>query len=110
MAQYRLLADHYINNQTLVAGTVVTTGVEVPSNFLPNANCEPLDTPAIQAFFDLGPDYFNVSSNLGVVRGGGASSVHWQLIGRSSSPKSDIYQLTGAGASLGPKHSNLLTP
>ena len=55
MAQYRLLSDHFINNQHLPAGAVVTTGVEVPSGWTGSGNAEPLDSAATALFFSAGP-------------------------------------------------------
>ncbi len=58
MSTYRMLEDHWVNNQYLVAGTVQTTadvGGLLPANWIPTPNVDPLDTPAVNAFYAVGP-------------------------------------------------------
>ena len=58
MSTYLMLEDHYINNQYLVAGTTQTTadvGGLLPANWAPTPNVDPLDTPAVAAFYAAGP-------------------------------------------------------
>jgi len=73
MSTYRLLADHYINNQLLPAGTTQTTadipGGLLPANWQPSNAVEPLDTPAVNAFYAAGPQL------LGLLRGQSASDL-----------------------------------
>ena len=98
MAQYRLLTDHYIGRY-LEAGSTVRTGGELPSNWIPTPDVDPLDAAAIQAFWQAGPRInLPAPSNIRtrwVNETVAAPAVHWQSIGGG------FYQLTGAGASLG---------
>src|ERR1700738_3151967 len=57
MAQYRLTADHYIGNQYLEAGSIVSDGPQgvLPSTWVPTLACEPIDSDGLQKFFNAGP-------------------------------------------------------
>jgi len=105
-ATYRLLVDHYILNTYLLANTTVTEGIEVPLGWVPTIAAEPLNTTAIQNYWNAGPsgvssaqygiDYFSAPFFLGPPTRVG---VFWQQIAGSAGR----FQLTGAGASLGIK-------
>jgi len=100
MAQYRLLTDHYIAGRYLEAGTVITTGIAgVPANWAPTPEVDPLDTDAIQAFWNAGPRINLPAPSIIRSRWVGeivaAPVVYWRAVGGG------FYQLTGAGASLG---------
>jgi len=51
MATYRTLVDVYIGGQHILAGTTLT----LADNFVPSAAYDPLDTPALNAFYAQGP-------------------------------------------------------
>ena len=59
MAQYKMLVDHFVNNQVLPAGSIQTTkdasasGL-LPANWTPSPNVDPLDTPAVDAYWAAG--------------------------------------------------------
>lgn len=53
-----MLEDHYINGQILSAGTTQSTidvGGLLPVGWIPTPNVDPLDTPAVAAFYSAGP-------------------------------------------------------
>jgi hypothetical protein len=51
MAQYRALQDCYIGGAYITAGDTVT----LPNNFIPPGALDPLDSAAVTAFFNAGP-------------------------------------------------------
>jgi hypothetical protein len=101
VAKYRLLADHYVGNNYLEAGAIVTTGVELPIGWVPSLSVDPLDSDAVLAMFNgvpgqLLPEVFawpggSRFSNVDKP----APSTYWQKAG------TDVSALTGSGTSLG---------
>jgi hypothetical protein len=104
--QWRLLSDHYVVSPSGTsvyhnAGDVITEGVDVPIGWPPTLASEPLNSEALQQYWNLGPigmndaepqrDFYNVSFKLT------PPLVKWVRIAPN------LYQLTGAGAILGPK-------
>jgi hypothetical protein len=66
MSLYRFLQDHFINNQTYLAGTTASTtdaGGSLPSGFIPTVAMEPLDGAAVTAFW-------TAANIAGLTRGG----------------------------------------
>jgi len=57
LATYRLLADHYVGQQLLEAGSVVSDGPGgvLPPSWIPTLACDPLDVDATNKFFAAGP-------------------------------------------------------
>jgi hypothetical protein len=58
MAQYRLLADHFVGGQYLEAGSVVSdvgAGAVLPPGWIPTLACDPIDNDGTQKFFNAGP-------------------------------------------------------
>jgi hypothetical protein len=58
MSTYRFLRDHSISGAYHQAGTVASTadvGGTLPVNWQPTGVCEPLDDPAVAAFYAMGP-------------------------------------------------------
>jgi hypothetical protein len=60
MSRYRLLADHSVNGLFLEAGSVQTTqdvssNGNLPADWVPSGNCEPLDAAAVNDFWNAGP-------------------------------------------------------
>lgn len=103
-AQYRLLIDHYLPGDVLTpAGTTVTEGVQIPVGWVPTPSSEPLNASAIQAFWNAGPQGLKDAEPgrdrfwTGLAYRLAPPLVYWASIGNG------LWQLTGAGASLGPK-------
>ena len=58
MSTYRFLQDHYVNGVTYLAGTTAATfdaGGTLPTGWLPSGAVDPLDAPAVNAFYAVGP-------------------------------------------------------
>jgi hypothetical protein len=51
MPRYRFLTDHYFNDRTISANEIA----EMPDNWVPSAQVEPLDQSAVAAFHEAGP-------------------------------------------------------
>jgi hypothetical protein len=104
--QYRLFVSHYIKNTVLLGNTIVTEGKEIPFNWIPTANCEPLNAVAVIAFWNHGPidisaQNYNVDFYKDVTLtyfAPKAPQCYWQQV-----PGTNTYVLTGIGAYLGPK-------
>lgn len=54
-ASYRIFVDYAAGGTVFPAGTILTAGREVPSDWQPILGCDPLDGEAAQAFFNMGP-------------------------------------------------------
>jgi hypothetical protein len=54
-ASYFLLQPHYINDVYLQAWTTVTEGREIPVGWVPTLMVDPLNAPAVAAFYAAGP-------------------------------------------------------
>jgi hypothetical protein len=101
MAQYRFLQDCYVGTAYVNAGDVASTadvGGALPANFIPPAAVDPLDTPAVNAFYAQGPQtmpllvrqqWSTIPVNVPVT--------YWKQI-----PGGKLWQLTGLGAGLPP--------
>jgi hypothetical protein len=59
MSAYRFLQDAYIGTQYFQAGTTASTadvaGGTLPIGWKPGVCVDPLDTPAVNAFYAIGP-------------------------------------------------------
>jgi hypothetical protein len=59
MSQYRFMSAHFIGNRLYAAGEVAFTrdvvGGSLPLNWPPTPASEPLDAPAVAAFYAAGP-------------------------------------------------------
>jgi hypothetical protein len=55
LPSYLLLVDHYLTSGYAVAGTTITEGIDVPIGWIPTLGVDPLNAPAIQAFWNAGP-------------------------------------------------------
>lgn len=104
-AQYRLLSPHYLATGYTLAGTIVTEGKEIPFGWIPTNAVEPLNQPAIQQYWNVGPnfnaelsqDYYPTAFTYNIFVA--APKVFWKPV--PGQPGAFI--LTGAGASLGAK-------
>jgi hypothetical protein len=57
MATYRTLSDIYIGGGVILAGSTLSTqdvGGSLPTNWVPPGAVDPLDTPAVNAFYAAG--------------------------------------------------------
>ena len=100
MATYRLLEDHFVaraGGTFLSAGAVVTTGVELPNGWVPTPNVDPLDSDAVNTFYEQGP------VQPGLVRMQWSTiavpppTTYWTRVGNG------FWSLTGLGAALAPQ-------
>jgi hypothetical protein len=94
-AFYILTAPHYLATGYAEAGTVVTEGVNIPVGWKPTQACDPQNATAIQNYWTMGPPTgadTNYLSNPQV-----KPAIYWVGIPGHL----NVYQLTGAGASLG---------
>ena len=112
MANYRLLAPHYIGTRYFEAGEVVSdtgAGALLPAGWPPTLGCDPLDADAIQKLWDVGPGLVAGARSwlaLGYwgqqggrwTGGVGPPLIYWQAFDDEGR-----WILTGAGASLGVK-------
>jgi hypothetical protein len=103
MASYRFLQDHNIGGQTYLAGTTASTadvGGTLPTNWVPTGQVDPIDGTAIQAFFNAGVQLLGAvrSQWTGIVVA--PPAIYWQPFPSAGGTRP--YQLTGAGAALGP--------
>jgi hypothetical protein len=58
MSSYRFLQDHSVGGIYYQAGTIASTvdvGGTLPVNWPPTGACDPLDAPAVAAFYQMGP-------------------------------------------------------
>lgn len=94
MAWYRLLTPHHQDGQLLPALSEVTR----PAGFVPTLHMEPLDGEAIRAYWDAGPRPSTPPQRLAT-----KPKIYWQPIPNVGGSIA-FYQLTGAGAALGPKN------
>lgn len=54
-AQYRLITPHTIGATFYDQDTIVTEGFELPINWVPSLAVDPLNSPAVDAFYAAGP-------------------------------------------------------
>jgi len=103
MAQYRWLQDGVVNGVYYYAGDVASTadvGGSLPANFVvPPACVDPQDNAAIQAFWNQGPQQCGLIRQQWATRFVAPPAIYWTPFNLALTQ----YQLTGAGAALGPK-------
>jgi hypothetical protein len=100
MSSYRFLEDHFVGGVFYQAGSTASTadvpGGTLPTGWVPSANVDPLDTAAVNAFYNQGP------APLGLVRRQWQSNdvalpvTFWQQTAGSVPAK---WTLSGLGAS-----------
>jgi hypothetical protein len=100
MAQYRFLQDCYLAGQYFNAGDVAT----LPNTVIPPAAVDPLDNAAITAFWNAGPQLCGLIRPQWSVQAVGPAAIYWVPFNLALTQ----YQLTGAGAALGPKCAGAL--
>jgi hypothetical protein len=98
MAQYRWLQDGYVNGFYYQAGDVASTanaGGTLPNTFIPPGAVDPLDTAAVTAFFNAGPQI------CGLIRPQWSTQVVTPPVTRwIPGPGASQMQLTGLGAGM----------
>jgi hypothetical protein len=100
VSAYRFLEDHQIGQFYYAAGTIASTadvGGTLPSGWAPTPNVDPIDAPAVTAFYDQGPvlpGKIVTQFSTTVVN---PPATHWTSIGGG------FWELTGLGASLAPQ-------
>jgi hypothetical protein len=94
---YRLLRPHFIKGREFPVNTIVTEGLELPTNWPPTLAVEPLTTTAVAAFYAAGPRDSNYE-DLNQWPGGAGTTpmTYWQQV---LTPLS-FWKLTGLGAAL----------
>ena len=99
MSAYRFLADHYTGGGFIQAGSVASTadvGGVLPAGWQPTGAVDPLDQPAVAAFYAMGPQVGwpvrQQWSGIGV----SPAVTRWVL----TDPNNREYVLTGLGAGL----------
>lgn len=101
-ATYRLLADHYINNALLPAGSVVTdtgAGAQIPVGWTPSPAVDPLDSGAVTQFYNAGPGLCGLCRAQFSTQAVNPPATYWKgtaMAGVTS------WQLTGLGSGLAP--------
>jgi hypothetical protein len=106
MATYRMLSDHSIGGQYYPAGTTASTadviGGTLPLNWTPSGSVDPLDAPALAAFFAVGPQVplnpvRTQFTGINVV----PATTAWLPVPGTGNP-TRFYRLGGLGAALPP--------
>jgi hypothetical protein len=106
MSTYRMLSDHSIRGQYYPAGTTASTadviGGSLPLNRVPSGSVDPLDAPALAAFFAAGPQQpLNpVRTQFTGVNVVPAITAWAPVVGTASPTRT--YKLTGLGVGLPP--------
>jgi hypothetical protein len=100
MASYRFLSDAYVGGAHILAGTVLSTqhvGGTLPNDWRPPGAVDPLDAPAVSAFYAAGvqppPLVRSQWSTVFVA----APVTYWKPTGNGS-----LWVLTGLGAGYAP--------
>jgi hypothetical protein len=103
MSRYRMLSPHSVNNYYFPAGAVVSTadvvsGPALPIGFVPDGSCEPLDTPALTAFYAAGiqpwiPQFGSLSFLVA------PPITFWRVVSQIGGGCA-LWQLTGLGSAL----------
>lgn len=113
-ASYRLLQDHYLSNQLVPAGTTITEGDGIcPIGWVPTPNVDPLNTQAVQNFYNAGPQQGGLIRQQFTPTVGspflpiGPPVTYWLNVGGFSGGFSPgfmggipLWQLTGLGANI----------
>ena len=102
MAQYRMLQDHFdANGRYYQAGTIASTqdaGGTLPTGWTPTGQVDPLDTPAVNAFYAAGPQLNGPIKTQWSALSVAAPVTRW--VERVNPNPYREYVLTGLGAGL----------
>jgi hypothetical protein len=99
MARYRFLADAYVGERHYLAGDVA----EMPDDWVPHGNCEPLDTAALKAYYAVGPQTAGLNRQQWSTVPVSAPVTYWRATPLPAVPGArglTSWQLTGLGAGL----------
>jgi hypothetical protein len=112
MAQYRFLVDHYIGGYYSAGDTATTADVggSLPANWKPTGGCDPLDTPAVNAFYAAGPQATPLIRTQWSTIFVAAPATYWKGTSLPPAPGTGVspltsYQLTGLGTNMPPIHA-----
>jgi hypothetical protein len=105
MSSYYLLADHYIGGLYFPAGSTAATadaGGLLPTAWVPGPFVDPLDTPAVNAFYAAGPQ--RAAKQWGGTNGGPGPkpATYWLATPSPSNPSVMLWRLTGLGIGKAP--------
>jgi hypothetical protein len=99
MAQYRTLVDVYVGGQHILAGTTLT----MADNWVPSAAFDPLDTPALNAFYAVGPQATPLVRQQWTTQFVAPAVTYWKPTSLPAVPGASgltSWQLMGLGAGL----------
>jgi hypothetical protein len=99
MSSYRFLEDHSIGSFYYPAGTTAATadvGGTLPAGWTPTPNVDPLDAPAVAAFFAQGPVKCGPVIAQWSYQSVGPPVTYW------AKQSNGEYALTGLGSALSP--------
>ena len=99
MATYRTLVDVYLNNAHILAGTTLT----LADNFVPSAAFDPLDTPAVTAFYAAGPQPPPLVRTQWSTQFVAPPTTFWKSTTIQPGLPYQTWSLTGLGSNLPPK-------
>jgi hypothetical protein len=102
MSTYRMLADHWIEDQIFTAGSTYTTAdvtsgtpPQLPVGWTPSNNVEPMDAAATTVFYNAGPSLPGlIRGTFGIVA---PPTTYWV---RSYGTAITKWTLSGLGANL----------
>jgi len=105
MSRYRFLQDAYIANVLFPAGSTASTadvGGLLPTGWQPGPYVEPLDTPAVNAFYSAGPFRASLARQQfsGVPVPG--PTTYWVSTPQPTNPSAMKWTLAGLGSALAP--------
>jgi hypothetical protein len=100
MSSYRFLQDAYIGGLYFPAGSTAATadaGGLLPTAWIPGPFVDPLDTPAVNAFYAAGPQ--RAAKQWGGTNGapGPKPATYWLASPQGANPSVMLWSLTGLG-------------
>jgi hypothetical protein len=104
LAMYRLLEPHYLSGVYYAAGSIVKEGFQIPISWVPTLAVDPLNSFAVQNFYNAGPRSLSNEDLNQWARGNPQGQIgfvappvtFWQA------SSGNLYRLTGLGASFPP--------
>jgi hypothetical protein len=102
MSVYRTLSDMVIGGGVIPAGTTITMPT---GSWTPPGCVDPIDSDEIQDFWNAGVQLAPLARTQFSTQPVTAPAIFWKLTNAASGQ----YQLTGAGAALGPKYAQGLS-
>jgi hypothetical protein len=104
MSRYRFLVPHSVGPYYFPAGTIAATadvpGGLLPTGFVPSGGVDPLDTPAVNAFWAAGPSRVSLARTGAFVA---PPATYWVFSFPQPTNSSVMrWNLVGLGAALAP--------